>query len=468
MFILVQPMYSKQELNADSNYVIYTQWIRAMCKVRPDWHFVVIFPDSKSGFKYENDGFFSLPNVTRVAQRISTRKMSNAVTFDGIWYDRLFRKFGFDAVWCNLVEIAGNIRFSGQGTYEDAGRPIMLSSHNYVMHETLPYCTGDSLLNPMLAQLQGAICSDYNIFNSDHCLSMFKDNMDEWLSNKAKQRLEKTMTKINYGPLEDGWFRRKENDSNTCRIAYNHRLQSYKNYKLTFEQLNKLWEDGLRFEVLYMNNTSEMSSRLLKYPFVSLKLCKDRTEYLEALSTCDLNVINSVHETFCIAAIESMAFGQPLIAPNGITFPEITGAKLNGYPYLFNTQNEQLDMLRKLITDKNEREKWGEVVKNHTRTNYSGKLWVEQYAKLIEDTMEQRTISCKQGTYVQAEELLRQNKNVTVPKFHTLCQRNINVDGRQPVGSQSFPLTKILKLVRHIGGNIKMLNGEQVVGFYDE
>jgi glycosyltransferase involved in cell wall biosynthesis len=467
MFIFVQPMYSKQELNADSNYVVYTQWIRAMHKVRPDWHFVVVFPDAKSGFKYSNDRFFSLPNVTRVSQRISPRKMANAVTFDGIWYDRLFRKFGFDAVWCNLVEIAGNIRFSGQGTFEEAGRPLMLSSHNYVMHKTLPYFVNDALLNPMLAQLQGAICSDYNIFNSDHCLSMFRDNMKEWLSESAQERLEKSIIKINYGTLEDGWHKRKENDS-VCRIAYNHRLQAYKQYKITFEQLNVLWKEGLRFEVLYLNNTSEMTSRLLKYPFVKIQLCKDRKEYIDALATCDLNVINSVHETFCISAIESMAFGQPLVAPNGITFPEITGKKHNGYPYLFNTEKEQLEMLRKLITDKDERNKWGEVVKNHTRTNYSSKLWVEQYAEVLEGAMKQRTISCKQGLYDQAKELLSQNKNVTTNSFFNIVQRGIRVDGRHPIGSQSFPLSKIIKLVRHIGGEVKMMNGEQVVGIYDD
>lgn len=462
MNILVQPMYSKQELNADSNYVVYSRWIRAMLEKRPDWHFVVIFPDANSQFSYDNDGFFALPNVTRVPQRISPRKMANAVTFDGIWYDKLFRKFGFDGVWCNLVEIAGHIRFAGQGSYEDAGKPIMVAAHNYVIHKSLPYWSGDSLLLPMLAQLQGAICADFNVFNSDHCLSMFNDNAKEWLSGATLERLKKSARKINYGTLENDWPK-STNGNSLVRIAYNHRLQSYKKYEATFRQLQTLWDEGLRFQVLYMNNTSEKVTRLQSFPFVKVKLCKNRSEYLESLATCDLNVINSVHETFCIAGIESMAFGQPFIAPNGVTFPEITGAKKNGYPFLFKGENEQLDILRKVITDHALRKKWGKVVQDHVRKNYSSHLWVERYATLFEEEAKNRELKCVDAIYEQAAALLKQNSGTTIRDFFNICQTKIRVDGKASVGNQSFPLTKIAKLVRHVGGEVKIEKGQQVV-----
>src|SRR5436190_9626695 len=134
MIVLVIPMYSKQELNADSNYVVYTQLIKGMLEVRPNYHFYVIFPDDKSGYKYEPDGFFRLPNVTRIPQRISPRKLANAVSYDATWYDKLFRKLAFDVVWANLIESAGWLRHAGTSTYENVGRPFVVGAHNYVIH----------------------------------------------------------------------------------------------------------------------------------------------------------------------------------------------------------------------------------------------------------------------------------------------------------------------------------------------
>ena len=65
-----------------------------------------------------------------------------------------------------------------------------------------------------------------------------------------------------------------------------------------------------------------------------------------------------------------MALGQPLVAPDGVTFPEITGrdtpgAPSEGYPFLFKTRDQQKDMLRALITEPQLRAEWGAKASEH-------------------------------------------------------------------------------------------------------
>lgn len=457
--VLVQPMYSKQELNADSNYVIYTAWIRALSKMYPRWQFVVVFPDSKSGFKYEDDGFFKLSCVTRLPQRISPRKLANCVTFDGTWYDRLFRMAGFDAIWCNLVEIAAQLKHSGQGIYEESARPLMIAAHNYVIHKTLPYPI-HSLMHVLWAQLMGAYNADVNVFNSCHCREMLMDNAKQFLSPQACSEILNRSMLINYGCLEPE-LEPVDPRNEVPIIAYNHRLQGYKQWRITFQVLQELHDEGVRFKVRYMNNAAENITQIKKYPFVQARLCANRDEYLKQLRGCDLNVSNSVHETFCISAIESMALGQPIVAPDGITFPEITGKAKTGYPYLFSNVDDQKRMLRVLLTDHAKRRMWGLRLSEHVRSHFGWDLWAARYGSLIE-TRTDPSYGTPDDALDFFKETLSKSDGLPVRDFFNRVQGK-PVNGRTPFGNQSLPFTKLIRLVRNVGGDVRMVRGEQKV-----
>jgi glycosyltransferase involved in cell wall biosynthesis len=456
-------MYSKQELNADSNYVVYSALIRAMRDVRPSWHWVIIFPDAQSGFSYEDDGFFALPNLHRVPQRINPRKKANAVSFDTTWYDRMYRSLAFDAVWVNLVEAAGNLRSMGSSSYERVGRPTIVAAHNYVIHETLPY-PFHSMENIAAAQVLGALQADSNVFNSDHCQSMFRETAAHFLNEARLADIEATSTRIDYGTLEAGLVPDPKRTPNDVPVfAYNHRLMAYKRFQETFAVLDELHREGLQFRVRYMNNTRDGFAKIAHHPFVELRLCPDRESYLEALRSCDLNVTNSVHETFCIAAIESMALGQPLIAPMGITFPQITGATTgNRYPFLFKSTAEQKQHLRRLITDPELRASWGGVVSKHVRESYNAELWAQRYAELFERLDAPLTINAPEDTTEAGRALLRASSGMP---FHEFRKRlyAIRIGGRQPFSNQSWPMSKIQRFVRQLGGRVAFSRKEQVV-----
>ena len=62
MIIFVNPMWSVQTINSDSNYVFLSEVIKKFHVKYPDYYFVMPFPTT-TGFKYYNDDFFQLSNV---------------------------------------------------------------------------------------------------------------------------------------------------------------------------------------------------------------------------------------------------------------------------------------------------------------------------------------------------------------------------------------------------------------------
>lgn len=459
MHILVVPMYSKQELNADSNYVIFSTFIRKILHVHPDWHFVVIFPDKESGYVYEDDGFTKLPNVSILPQRISPRKMANAISYNAMWFDRLFRTFGFDAVWCHMPEIAGHLKVANQPTFDTKCRPAIIAQHHYVIHESLPVPI-HTMENVLLAQISGALLADLNIFNSQHCQQMFIESAGRYLKPEVISNLIASRSRIiPHGVLSKYVHRERRNDIPV--IGYNHRLQSYKDYKTTFKVLNDLWNDGVKFEVRYITCSRERTSEILKYPFVRLQMNTSFAEYQDQLADCDLNVTNSKHETFCISAIEAMSKGQCIVAPNGVTFPELVDKDVTKYPYLFDTEAQQKEMLIKLLTDKNEREKWGSILQESVMRRYGVDEWVKQFENVFETYYIDDF-----GTPDDALDLIlqsaRESNGLTVRELFTSVTTK-RVNGRMPFGNQSLLLTKLIRLCRKIGLEVRFVKGEQRV-----
>lgn len=464
MQILVYPMYSKQELNADSNYVVYSQLIRQMNVTRPSWQWVVIFPDDKSGYKYTDDGFFSLPNVHRVPMRISPRKISNAVSFDGTWADMMLRKMGFDIIWCNLVEVADKMRLCGASNFEQAGRSVIVAAHNYVIHHTLPY-PWHSIEPVAFQQVAGAMFADHNVFNSEWCVQMFRETAGRWIQPEIVDKLIADSTLINYGPLSPG-LKPVNTKNKVPVIAYNHRLQGYKNWRETFELLDEIYKEGIKFKVKYLNNTAENTGQITSYPFVEVDLSETHAEYMQKLAGCDLNVTNSDHETFCIAAVESMALGQPFVAPDRITFPEITGRSINGYPFLFHSRDEQKAMLKQLLTDSKLRKEWGEKASKHVMANYTTPLWGERYAALFEKVGNVQ-LGTPEDVLDHARTELKKVGRMQIRDYYNLI-RDVKIGGRIPISNQSFPITKIMRLARAVGGDVRIIKGEQYVLWKDK
>jgi glycosyltransferase involved in cell wall biosynthesis len=453
-------MLSKQEINSDSNYILASAFIRAMRSVRPHWQFVVPFPDSKSGYKYDDDGLFRASNVYRTPQRMSPRRMGNTLSYDANWYDQLFRKIGFDIILNNQVETAAQVAQSGQQTFSSAGRPLAVASHVYVIHRSLPYKMDGMMEHVALSQIMGAYCSDWNVFNSQHCREMFFETAGEYFCDSKIQEIEKKSSNIPMGTLEPV-LRYTEASNEIPIIIYNHRLQIYKNYKTTFKIFDEIYQSGLKFKVIVTSSSPDNSSKIMKYPFVEFRLCATREEYLKVLRTGDLNVTNSQHETFCMSAVESMACGQCLIAPDSVTFPEITGQSETKYPYLFSSEAEQKELLVKLLKSKRLRKQWGRVLSEYVIREFGRSTWASRYASLTEDLLSDPKYvpNTAEDVVEDMKARLKLNNNSVLRDFWNECaQRRVN--GRIPWGSQSLSYTKLVRLVRLMGGSVKIIKGE--------
>lgn len=460
MIILYHMMLSKQEVNSDSNYILASSFIRGALSACPDWQFVVPFPDVRSHYKYDEDGFFRSKNVYRVSQRMSPRRMGNTLSYDATWYDQLFRKIGFDCILNNQVETAAQVAQSGQQTFADSGRPLSVANHVYVIHRSLPYQFDGMMEHVALSQVMGAYSSDLNVFNSRHCRQMFFETASEYIIPEKLKTIESKSHDIPLGTLEYS-LRPVIHDRDEVTFIYNHRLQTYKNYLKTFAMFDTLYKEGHKFLVLVTSSTSENSSKVMKYPFVEFRLCATREDYLKALREGDINVTNSQHETFCMSAVESMACAQCLVAPDGVTFPEITGRRETRYPYLFRTEAEQKEILVKLLKSKSERHKWGRVLSEYVRREYRRDVWVRRYSDLINSHLSDERFVPNTADDVKDDmrKRLKLSNGSELKDFWNECaQRRIN--GRIPWGSQSLSYTKLVRLIRLLGGDVRIVDGE--------
>jgi hypothetical protein len=199
----------------------------------------------------------------------------------------------------------------------------------------------------------------------------------------------------------------------------------------------------------------------MSYPFVEFKLCATREDYLKVLREGDLNVTNSQHETFCMSAVESMACGQCLVAPDSVTFPQITGQKETNYPYLFSDEKSQMSFLRKLLTDYDERTEWGRILSSYVIRNFNRTRWADSYATLVDGLLSDPKYvpNTKEDVLEDMRKRLRLNNGIELKDFWNECaQRKIN--GRIPWGSQSLSYTKLVRLIRRLGGSVRIEDGE--------
>lgn len=451
-FIFLQAMYSKEELNGDSNVVMWQQFIREAVRQRPYVTWVIVWPDSRSGYKYEDDGFFDLPGVHRVPQRIPVRRTSAACHFDSNWYMTLYKRLAFDLVWSQLPEVSAQLRYAGEPHPEPVSKPVVVTQHNYVIHKSLPYEYHEHLA---MAQLSGALASQANVFNSEHCVAMFRDQVDRYLVPDQGARIAETAVRIDYGTLEPDLGPTPERPPNPVPvIVYNHRLLSHKNWKATFTMLDELYRDGVAFELHLLANTNEKAGHVRHYPWLKMKLSPTRAEYLAALRMGDINVLHSRHETFCISAVESMALGQPLVAPAGITFPQITGADQgNGYPYLFDTPAQCKAMVRDLLTDPERRAKWGDVVRKHVMAHYTTPLWVTSYFELFDRLATWKRIGMPDEGQQHLVDGLKACAGQTLPEL----MRHL----WQHSEWRRTPLPKLLRIMRHVEARLEFDGAQQ-------
>lgn len=424
-------MWSVDSINADSNYIIIKQICNELIPTGK-FNFYLIMDSNR---KYVRDDLHRMVKLIGLPQPRSKKLQVAAWNVNAL--RQILDRLPIDIIWNNVVERGHHFKW-WHDTLENWVRPIVFNYHHYVIHRSLNHVAYYNPCQHILAdQLSGSLQADCNYFHTQHCRNMLFEEARDWLHPKKIEDLE-SRTICHLGGYCKPFDAQTKYDRFT--FVYNHRMAGYKNWRTTWELFDQLHSEGFEFDVIITGGDKGGLSKAER-PYTTIKSFTTHQEYLQELAKCHANVINSQHETYCIAIAESMMCDQVIVAPKAVTFPELLGSD---YPYLFETVESQLEMLRTILSKdirsmNHDKDKL--LVSNHAQ--YIGNLWEELYDRV----KGQKTVLSSIRDDVKREKIklfLDSNSKAPLEKLVKLI-RGLNLE------SQAFPISKIKTLLDEQG-----------------
>lgn len=378
--MVVMPFFSQSDnLNVDSNYAYLRLILPEMAKQSPHTLFLMFFPDPKYGqgkWRYTPDDLQS-NRIRFISWPYDTAMRTGVLGFDPVRFAHVDHSYGPSIYWMNQVESGAEF----YGGYRQAGsalsRPLIIAQHHYIIHKSLPYPV-DHLFGRLWRQMGGTLAADAVVYNSDHTYKMAEESFSGYLNSGQMAELKAKSRVLRFGLVTGTEPQAPEATSDTKPvIVYNHRFESYKQPDVTAAVLKDL-RGTYDFQVWV---TQAAGQRTSDFPFDKQVFAPSRNDYLRNIAVPAINTINSVHETFCIALLDSIMLGHLVVAPNAVTFPELVP---KGYPYLFNSVDEQKAMLAAILKDfKAIYNHWRPRLIDHAREMFGIRGYVEAYLDLI-------------------------------------------------------------------------------------
>ena len=441
----VVPFWSNSDnLNADSCYVWLRTVLPEISRHEPDTHFCVFFPDPNYGrdkWVYHPDGLVS-DKIHLISWPYDSSMAGGVVGFDSVRHRTVETSFGINLYWLIMVEM-GTMLAGGYGNaYSSDGKPAIVSQHQYVIHDSLPY-PAESLFSRLWLQLGGSIASDRLVYASQHCYDMAQDSFSRYVTPEVMESLNRRSQVLLFGLLSGDEPRSPRASGKKLPVMlYNHRFELYKQPHKTWEVYKTLRQQGYQFDIWV---TQALGQKTKEYPAEHLIHAPERDDYLRQIaSVCAINTINSTHETYCISAVDSMAVGHLVVLPNAITFPELVP---QDYPYLFSDEEQQTKMLAYILsTWPREYNKWGPVLSEYVRTKFSLKCYVEQYAPVLHAAEDSHRQAIKKRTTYKALEHIfgKMPKGMPFPLWgKNGLSATFNQIGK--LGPQAFPVARIVR-----------------------
>jgi len=368
--VLVYPMWSVDNVNADSNYII----IKQICNVlipQNTFNFYLIMDSNR---KYVRDDLH--PFVKLISIPFPRSKKLQVSHWNTNAIRKILNTYPIDIVWNNVVEKGHHFKWFAD-TLDIRGRAVVFNYHHYVIHRSLDKTSMYNVCQHILAdQISGSLQADCNYFHTEYCKNMMMEEAKDYLHPDRIKVLEsKSITKL--GGYCEEQPKQKKYDEYT--FLYNHRLAGYKNWKTTWALFDELYEEGYKFQVIITGGDKD-GLKKAERPYTKVKSFKTHQDYLKEVQKCHANVINSKHETYCIAIAESILANHVVVAPNKVTFPELLG---NKYPYLFNSLAEQKQMLQNILDEQIkyiEHDKPRLLIQQHAE--FIGKTWCQLYDQI--------------------------------------------------------------------------------------
>ncbi len=445
MVILVNPMWSVENLNKDSNYVHIKKILEVFTQMFPEYYFVIPFPVKH--FKYYEDGLFDNPNIERIPYQIPLAKKLNNITFNGEWYKDVVEKYSISTIYNQIPEVTGQLKCLDT---HFASNINVINQHHWIHHESLPYAMQNQM-QWVYWQIIGDVLADVNIYNSNYTKDMVYDNIAKYMPEFSD--------KVNGQVLHMGLWNDEHIDNNSQRkrfdkftFCYNHRLQAYKNWETTFEIFDELYKKH-DFNVAVCPVGTSNIEKVNKRPYTTIYDCKTEKEYYDVLKKCHANTFNSQYETFCISIFESMMLGLATIVPNTTTMPELLGKESW---QLFNNTEEQKQKLSDLLTTPNMA-----YVCGNKNINTSRAYNIIDYCTSLENIFKGQMT--KVNYYESLKDKNKDKLNNYLKKFNYINASDLKKIRRHiNLSNQSVPNHRLVNIMYHAGYNQKLEKGEPV------
>ena len=444
--VLVAPFWSQSDgLNWDSAYVYLRLTLPKLAQLLPNYLWLVLWPDANYGadkWKLYTDTEVFTERIVRIPWPYDTAIRSGVLGFDPVRWQYIDLNYGPTLFCLHQMELATFMHSGYKQAFAAANRPTLISHPHFVIHKSLPYPV-EAAMSRLLLQINSSIVSDALVLNSDHTKYMLMEMCGDYLNKKRLAEIESRCHVIKHG-LVSSEVDIPIRSYDKPVILYNHRFESYKNYKVTGEIIKDL-KQRHDFEVWV---TQTEGQRAGMFPLDRVVGHPKREQYLENIAVPAINTINSSHETYCIAIMDSLCLGHLVVAPNAVTFPELLP---KDYPFLFNSVKEQTQMLDHILeTWPQEYEKWSPVLRAYVATNFALDKYIRDYADLL---IAEGSVWQNYGKKEKTEKGLDKFFTSLDSGVYTLKQLHSVFKKRQNLGDQAFPPRRFVRELSLLGAN---------------
>lgn len=396
----------------------------ALSRERPETVWVMLWPQQSIGnvWRWRDDGLFAgAYPVTRFPWPYPSAMREGVTAFDPERFAELERRWAPTVYWLSMVEMGVNVHGGLRQSFGVMARPTLIAQHHYIIHESLPYPIA-GLFGRQWLQIGGSIAADRVVTNSRYTTRMMTEAFSAYLNPAALRAITDKTETLPFGFVDDDLATHPITPHDKPVVIYNHRFELYKQPKVTADVLRSL-RSRFDFEVWI---TQYIAQKVGEFPFDRTVGDPDHRVYLDNIAVPAINTLNSVHETFCISVLDSLALGHVVVLPNRVTFPELVP---EGYPYLFESTDEQTRMLASILRDwPRAHDEWSSRLREHARSRFNLDDYARRYASILHDN----------------DDLYR-----TEPKATTIANRNRMFAALKP---GTYPLDDIAKVYRRTTG----------------
>jgi len=368
--VLIYPNITFQkEFTKDSFYVIMSNILKHLTKLRPDTHFTILTPKEMPGFMYDNveQVIYDLPTYPNTMRcHFDTKKILEIIDWKNKEWDFVYTYLPEHTLALkNIFHNSTNIR------------PIFFGYSAYI---EIPETTNYDMAM-IKSHYSGILEMEKCGVNSQSVKNTIMKYAPEHLPEKDVKKLDTIIHSVPRG-FDNIKTTKLDVQKDPKIIVFNHRANAYKSYDWFIEQMDTLWKTRQDFKVwvpladnLPVSKSKEINDSRKMYMDIK---SVNRENYFKKLSSCYVGVCGrSYHTGWANSASDGMSVGVPYIFLNADYYYEY--AEEAGI--YFTSNSEFQEYINKILNDGSYRENFS----HRSIEMYEKKQWSIAIHKYNED-----------------------------------------------------------------------------------